>query len=305
MSNDDKAFTKLFAIAALLQIVWGLVPTASNIVISEIPVELYISLRWTISGLIFATYLLVTNGWNKISVRSGIAVCGLGVLGYGVASFGTLYGLKIGGVTNFALVGALGPAVTSLVSIFILKEKPTRSFYFALPVSLLGLLVLAVGKYQISSVDIATQSAVFILGGCTFEALAFVFSKKFKSQMSATQYLAIAQLGAAGLMWSLQLSIFQQIGELKKLSADGILAAVFVSVVACVLCYAILYWLLNYLQGHKLALFEVFHTISATIFGWLIFNETLSPFMVLGGLLILVGLIVGNWPSNLKATQRQ
>ena len=41
-------------IAAILQIVWGFVPSASKFVIDEIPVELYIAIRWSISGLIFA-----------------------------------------------------------------------------------------------------------------------------------------------------------------------------------------------------------------------------------------------------------
>jgi drug/metabolite transporter (DMT)-like permease len=98
-------------------------------------------------------------------------------------------------------------------------------------------------------------------------------------------------------MWLLQASTFSQVSALHQLSMRGWLAAIFVSVVACVLCYSVLYWLLNHLEGHRLALFEGLHTVSATLFGVLIFKEPVNGLMVFGGGLILAGLIVGNLPQ--------
>jgi drug/metabolite transporter (DMT)-like permease len=288
----------LLVIAALLQIVWGFVPSASKFVIDEIPVELYIAIRWTISGFIFAGYLYATKTWKSVAVKDVLAVSLLGILGYGAASLGTLYGLKIGGVTNFALMGALGPAITSMVAILILKERPTRLFYLALPLSILGLTLIVVGKYQLSSISVAGISAGLIVLAYILEAFVFVFSKKFRAAMSFAQYLAIAQIATALLMWTLQFTSFHQTPDLKNLTTRGILAAIFVSVVACVLCYAILYWLLNHIDGHRLALFDGFHTLSATLFGYILFKESLGPIMLIGGALILIGLVAGNFPKR-------
>lgn len=116
--------------------------------------------------------------------------------------------------------------------------------------------------------------------------------------MSSAQYLAIAQLATALLMWTLQLIYFHQTPEVKNLTVRGALAAVFVSVIACVLCYAILYWLLNHIDGHRLALFDGFHTLSATLFGYFLFKETLGPIMLLGGTLIVLVLVLGNFPKR-------
>jgi drug/metabolite transporter (DMT)-like permease len=289
----------LLVIAAVLQIVWGLVPSASKFVIDEIPVELYIALRWTISGMIFAIYICLAKTWRPVKLKSSIAVGGLGILGYGLASFCTLYGLKVGGVTNFALMSTLGPAITSSMAILILKEKPSRLFYLALPLSLTGLILLVTGKYQLTSWNVAGLSAALVLGGCFLEALVFVFSKRFKTEMPSTQYLAISQISAALVMWLSQGIAFHQTQHLIDLTGRGFLAAIFVSVVACVLCYATLYWLLNYIDGHKLALFDGFHTLSATFFGYLLFDEVLTPMMITGGSLILVSLIIGNLSKNL------
>lgn len=290
--------SKLLFIAMILQMVWGLVPSASKFVIDDIPVELYIALRWTISGIVFGLYVLFRKRWRPVPLKSCVAVAMLGILGYGVASFCTLSGLRIGGVTHFALMSTLSPAVTSLIAILILGERPTRMFLLALPLSITGLLLLVLGKYRVSSFEIAGMSSVWVVGGYVLEAFVFVFSKKFRSQMSATQYLVIAQLSASSVAWLAQMFFFHQTQELAHLTSRGWIAALYVSIVACVLCYATLHWLLSYIEGHKLALFDGFHAISATLAGWFFFDETLTPLMICGGFLILCGLAAGALPHG-------
>ena len=290
--------TKYLLIAALLQLIWGMVPSASKFVIDEIPVELYIAIRWSLSGLIFVAYLFARKAWRPVAVRDVVGVAALGALGYGVASIFMLYGLKLGGVSNFALIGAVGPLITSLVAIAVLGERPERLFYLALPISITGLILLVWGKNEISSFRIAGTSAALILFGVFLEALVFIYSKRFRERVSAIQYLAIAQVAAAALMWVAQGAHYGQAAEIAKLSPTGIVAALFVSLVACVLCYVVLYWLLNYIEGHRLALFDAFHALSGTLFGILFFGDELKPLMIVGGALILTGLVAGNLPKN-------
>lgn len=290
---------KFLIIAAVLQIVWGFVPSASKIVIDEIPVELYIGIRWTISSCFFILYLAIKKKWKKLSLKDYLIISILGFLGYGIASLGTLYGLKVGGVTNFALISTISPVITSIVSILILKERPQKLFFIALPLSVLGLSLLVIGKNQISSFAIAGTSAILIVLAYVLEAFVFVFSKRFKEKISIAQYLAIAQISTAVLMWILQATSFHQFNKISDLSFNGFLSAIFVSIVACVLCYAILYWLLNYIDGHKLAFFDGFHTLSATLFGYFLFSEKLRPLMIIGGALILVSLIAGTIPNTI------
>lgn len=268
--------------------------------ISEIPVELYVALRWSVSGAIFAAYLFATRGWRAVSRRDLGFVSLLGVLGYGVASILFLYGLKLGGVVNFALVGALGPAITSTLAIVLLRERPQPLYFIGLPLCIVGLLLLTIGKYQVSSLSVAGWSAVLILGAGFLEALVFLFSRRFKERMPLTQYLALAQWACASFMWIAQGVVFHQTAALGGLSARGWGALIFVSVVACVLCYVVLYWLLRHIDGHRLALFDVFHALSATLFGAWFYAEPLSALMGAGGVLILFGLVAGNWPRGVE-----
>ena len=290
--------TRYFIIAAILQLVWGLVPAASSLVIREIPVELYIALRWSISGVIFFLFLLLRDRWIPSWNIKTLQVAILGILGYALGSFGTLYGLKIGGVANFALMAAFSPVLTSLTAILVLKERPPKSFFLALALSLTGLLTLVFAKYSLTSFRIAFSAAVLIIGAFGLEAIIYMYSKKLKSEFSTFQYIAIAQLSASIFMWILQFSFYHQVGELSALTSTGWIAAVFVSIVSCVLCYSVLYWLLIYVDGHQLSLFEGLHALSAVTCGVLFFGDRLTPWMMIGGVLLLSGLALGSLRKN-------
>ncbi len=259
------------------------------------PVELYVGIRWTISGSIFLVFVWLTGRWKQISILDFLRLCVLGIFGYGLASLGTLYGLKTGGVANFALMSTLGPIVLSILSILYHKEKPNRLFYSALPVCFLGLVCVVSVKYQVSNLKIACLSALFILAGYFLEVLVFVNSKTFKSRVGISQYLAITQMSAALFFWILQMSFFKQVSMIDHLTNQGLAAALFVSLVACVLCYAILYWLLERIEGHRLALFDGIHALSASLFGYFVFQESITPLVIMGGCLIFCGLAIGNW----------
>lgn len=285
-------------IPIFLQLLWGFIPSASKMVLDEIPVELYSAIRWSISGSIFALYLILTKKWKPISRKSLLTVAFLGIMGYAVGSFGTLYGLKIGGVINFAFVSAVNPVVYSLVAIWLLREKPQRMFYLALPLAFLGLILLVVGKYQTSSFSIAGLSSALILGAIILEAFVFIFSKRYKELMNLTQYLAISQLATALFMWTLQLSVFHQTAQISDLTMKGLSALLFVAIGACVLYYVVFFWLLTFIEGHKLALLEGFHVVSGSIFGYFLFHEELKPLVVIGGILVIAALIMGNLPNK-------
>jgi len=77
---------------------------------------------------------------------------------------------------------------------------------------------------------------------------------------------------------------------LSHLDSTGWVAALFVSVVACVLCYYVLYWLVMHVPGHRLAIFEELHGISAMILGVYLFQDPVNAWMLAGGACVLLGL---------------
>lgn len=291
----------LMAIAALTQITWGFVPSGSQIIIKQIPVELYITLRWTISSLFF---LIILGIQNKIKIKFnrqlGILAV-IGIAGMGLCSLGNALGVLWGGVVIASLVCSLSAVVKTVCSVIFLNEKPNKMFWLAILVSLLGLCLLVLGKYQISTFEVAVLSALVVFGATVLDGFMYVFSKKWKEDYSLGNYLLVTQGSAALFMWILQLFYFKHINQIFHLQMSGWFSLLYVSLVAGVCCFFVYYWVLRQIDGHKLSIFDGLHMLSSTFLGITLFGEVLNPPMFLGGFLVLFGLVLANFKAlNIK-----
>ena len=279
--------TPYYLLAIVIQLIWGFTPSASKIVLTYLPVEAYSAIRYSFSGLLFLAVTRIRYRHFSTTLPLLPKLVGLGVLAYALDSLCTLYGLKIGGVLSFALASSLNALITSLLSIFFLKEAVRKGFYLALAISLGGGLLLFFGKAEVSSSSVAGLSLILIWLAYFFEALGFVFSKKFRQQIPLGEYLGVLQLSAGVFMWCLCLATGKFPSGILEMPARGWMALGFVCIFSCTLCYFALYWLLNFLEGHRLAFFDAFHTVSAAIFGVLLFGDLFNAKMIAGGFLLL------------------
>lgn len=293
---------KYLALAVLVQLVWGFTPSASKVVLNSLPVETYSAIRYSISGFIFLGYTLLFHRHLVIQRRDFFPVAAIGILAYGIDSLGTLYGLKVGGVLNFALASSLNAIITAVISIIILRERMTRFVAAAGILSVLGGILLASGKYDLSSLSIALGSLVLICSAYVLEALGFVFSRKFKQRMPLTEYLAIAQLSAGAFMWIVSFYLGYSPSAIMRMPFGGIASLTFVCLISCGACYFLLYWLLNFIEGSSLAFFDCFHTLSAAVFGALLFGEPFNGKMLAGGAVLMSAVIVVSWPKIRRST---
>jgi len=286
---------KYLLLAALIQLVWGFTPSASRIVLDSLPVEIYSAFRYSVAGLIFLTYTLVRYKRLQLRLKDLPAVAVIGILAYALDSLGTLYGLKLGGVLNFSLASSLNAVITAVVAALVLKERFSRAVWLAAALSIGGGVLLAAGKYDLSNIQVAGGSLCLIWGAYVLEALGFVFSKRFKARMPLTEYLAVAQLSAAAFMWALSAAAGESPRAIADMPPAGLWSLAFVCLVSCCLCYFLLYWLLNFVEGHKLAFFDFFHTLSAAAFGAMLFDEVVNAEMLLGGALLAGAVVLISW----------
>lgn len=281
-----------YLLASLNQFIWGLTPSASKVVLTYLPVESYSAIRYTFSGLLFLIIAVIKQGKLRVSWEDLPKMAGLGILAYGINSLGTLYGLQIGGVLNFALASSFNAVITAGISILFLKERPKGYFIVAGFLSVIGGFFLFLGKYDVSNLRIAGGSLLLIWIAYALEDLAFVYSKKWKKRYPLYEYLAILQLSAGVFMWGVSLVKVGPPTKILDMPLIGWAALSFVCIFSCAIAYFILYWLLNHLDGHKLAFFDCFHTIAAAFFGAVFFREPFNAEMLIGGILLLAALIV-------------
>ena len=240
-------------------------PSASKLVLNSFAVEPYIALRWSISATTFGILLVVLKVRCVWEPRLIAKVSALGLGGYVLASLGTLYAVKIGGVSFFGLLTLLSPLTVVALSMIVLKERIRTNTWIALGLALIGLTLMVKGKIEVSSMASAIAAAALVIAAYVSDSLTFLSSKPFQARLPLLQYLFTGQAAAAVL---------------------------YVALVSCVGIYFVWYWLLKHLQGQQLGILQYFHGVAAALWGVVIFGDELTPSMIAGSLLLLVSILI-------------
>jgi drug/metabolite transporter (DMT)-like permease len=293
--------SKYVLLAIITQLVASTVPSASKLVLNNFPVEPYIALRWTISALIFGLLLFIRKEKCNWSLRLIAKISALGLGGYVLASLGTLYAVKIGGVSFFGLLTLLSPLIVVALSPLVLNERIHRNTWFALAMAIVGIIIMVNGKFVVSSLFSAIAATLLVLMAYTFDTLTLLYSKPFRSQVSLIQYLFVAQSAAAIVMWVASLMMYSPV-EMLPSQSEVWAAILYVAVVSCVGIFFVWYWLLKHLQGQQLGVLQYFHGIAAAGLGALLFDEAITLQMLVGSLVLFASILIVS--ISKKATHR-
>ena len=280
---------KYIILAAVTQLVASTIPSASRIVLNGLAVEPYIALRWTISASVFGVLLLLRKEKCVWEFRLLAKVSLLGLSGYGLASLGTLYAVKIG----FGLLTLLSPLVVVALSPLVLKERIRRNTWLALAIAGVGIGLTVQGKITLSSTFSALAAAALVIAAYTCDTLTFLYSKPFRRKLPLLQYLVVAQATAAILMWIVSFFLYP-VDKLLPAQTEIWAAVFYVGLVSCVGIFFVWYWLLKHLHGQQLGILQYLHGLAAAIWGVALFGEAWSWSMVLGSVLLLSSILVAS-----------
>jgi len=280
-------------LAILTQLVASTIPSASKLVVNDFAVEPYIALRWSISAATFGILLIVLRVPCVWEPRLLAKVSALGLGGYVFASLGTLYAVKIGGVSFFGLLTLLSPLIVVALSTVVLKERIRTNTWIALGIALVGLTLMVKGKIEVSSTLSAVVAAALVMAAYTSDSLTFLYSKPFQARLSLLQYLFTGQVAAAVSMWLVSLAMYPR-QQLVPPSLEVWAAIVYVAFVSCVGIFFVWYWLLKHLQGQQLGVLQYFHGVAAALWGVVIFHDELTRSMMAGSVLLLVSILIAS-----------
>lgn len=280
-------------LAILTQLVASTIPSASKLVLNSFAVEPYIALRWSLSAITFGILLTISKVRCVWEPRLLAKVSALGLGGYVFASLGTLYAVKIGGVSFFGLLTLLSPLSVVALSTIVLKERISTNTWIALGIALIGLTLMVQGKIEVSSMLSAIAAAVLVIAAYTSDSLTFLYSKPFQAKLPLLQYLFAGQAAAAVSMWLVSFAMYPR-EQLIPPNLEVWSAIVYVALVSCVGIYFVWYWLLKHLQGQQLGVLQYLHGVAAALWGVLILDEELTRAMIAGSLLLLLSILIAS-----------
>ncbi len=290
-------------LALLVVIVWGANFTVIKLGLAGLPPMLLVALRYTFAAVPAIFFVKRPDiGWKYI-IAYGMAV--------GVGQFSCLfYAMNIGMPAGTSSVILQSQVFFTLIFAAVLLKEHLRIFHA------LGVIISAIGLFFISGNIGSGQMSSLPLGALFLTLLAAAFwgisniIVRFASKQAASQGKTIDMFGL--VVWSslvppLPLFIFALILDSPEtllnivlgLSGQSIFAILYLSFLATLFGFGLWSFLLSKYPAGKVAPLSLLVPITGLITARTVLGEQLMPIQWLGCGIIILGLIISNFGSNI------
>ena len=287
MFNQSNQRWWAYALPMIAVLIWSLNITVTRYVaefISPISISFY---RWLIAFVLMSPFVLLSVWKYRTEIRQHawqfalLGACGMVFyqgLAYSAAHYTT--------ATNMGIINAFTPIFTIFISMFILKEMPTRYAVIGGILSFLGLLyVMSQGNLQ-SLMHLAGHWGDLLMILAVFlYAFYGVFLKKWQIQMPLLTSLYV-QIAFA-LLFHLPFVFVLGLDAINSQNVGSVLyAGVFPSIVAP------LVWMMavQYIGPNRTSIFMNVMPIGTALIAYFWLNEAWTIYHTIGGVIILLGI---------------
>lgn len=287
MFNPSNQRWWAYALPMIAVLIWSLNITVTRYVaefISPISISFY---RWLIAFVLMSPFVLLSVWKYRTEIRQHawqfavLGACGMVFyqgLAYSAAHYTT--------ATNMGIINAFTPIFTIFISMFILKEMPTRYAVIGGILSFLGLLyVMSQGNLQ-SLMHLAGHWGDLLMILAVFlYAFYGVFLKKWqiKIPLLTSLYVQIA----FALLFHLPFVFVLGLDAINSQNVGSVLyAGVFPSIVAP------LVWMMavQYIGPNRTSIFMNVMPIGTALIAYFWLNEAWTIYHTIGGVIILLGI---------------
>ncbi|SDY11546.1 probable blue pigment (indigoidine) exporter [Collimonas sp. OK242] len=201
-----------------------------------------------------------------------------------------------GGVA--ATVGAIQPLMVLMFSWLLFSQAPRRLALIAGAAGIAGVALLVLTpSAELDAIGIGAG-----LLGAVSMAIGTALSKRWAAPVAPLTFTAW-QLTAGGLLL-LALALWLE-PPLPALSTQNIVGFVYLGLIGAGLTYWLWFRGLQKLQPAAAASLGLLSPVTATLLGWLILDQQLSPLQIFGAAIILVSVWLGQWSARPAAEKKQ
>jgi drug/metabolite transporter (DMT)-like permease len=297
MSPDRRQLVFVHAALLTTAVLWGGNFTALKYLLDRLkPIDALL-LRVGGAALFFAIIMLVDRRPRHRLTRSdALRFLGLGMIGISIMNVSFVYGQSMIPATLASLVVTSNPIHTAVISRLLGGEPLTARKIAGIALAMTGfLIVLFFGSPGGASLGGGEIKGMLLVAVGPF-AWAFytVLSKPMLERytpLETSSWTAFAgTIGLVPLLW------FDHgvAGRLADLSAKGWLAAVYLAALGFVLAYVLWYRGLRALSPSQTAVYIYLVPVFGLLCAWLILDESITRYIILGAATILAGVIVTN-----------
>lgn len=271
---------------------------AGKLVAASMPVMLASAMRFAIAAPILLAMLLWREGRITWPNRTDCLTLFLQALtGVFLFSVFLLFGLKTSGAVEAGLITGTLPAVTALLAVVLLRERPKAWQWVGIGFAVLGAALLHVDDaIQSTGVQMGgsgaaadAQGMLLVLGAVVCEGLFVVLGKRTQGRVSA---LTIATaMSVLGFLMFLPFAVVEATDyRFASMRWQDVAVVLYFGVVVSVGAFWLFYAGLAHTSAAMAGVFIAFLPLSAVILSALVLGEAPTPMHFVAGACVLLGI---------------
>lgn len=274
-----------FAVLFLVCLIWGLHFIVMKVTVGEAADPLfYAALRMSIVAVIMLPWLK----WHKGLMWP---ILGAG-LGYGALNYAFMFpALGLTTASAAAITIELYVPFSIILSVLVFKDKIGLYKILGILLAFSGVIIIAAAKPDQTAGPYFLWGIILMVGAAMSEAVGAVLVKLVKG-VGPLQLLAWFAVIGSVVLWPL--SLILEDNQLEAFAPENqktfLLALAYSALLVSIVAHGSYYWLLQRLPIYIVSSTGLMTTVIAVIASALILGETLTPNLLLGGLITLGGI---------------
>jgi len=283
----------------LVTLIWGTTFVIVQNAIALLPPYTFNGIRFSLAALVLLGYILIKerDSFFYLGKKGFISGILLGMFLFGGYAFQTA-GLAYTTASKAGFITGLSVVLVPLFSIFLLRIFPKWP-------TMMGVSLATVGLYLMTMIEGGHfQWGDLLIFLCAiFFALHIVFMGKFAPQYK-TLPLAWVQITTVAFLNLIMMFFYDypSIHVKNLLQSDVWIALIITSVFATAFAYVAQTTFQSYTTPTRVAIIFAMEPVFSALTSYLVQNEQIGQWTIIGGLLIFLGMIIVELPSGLFRT---
>lgn len=252
--------------------------------------------RFLIASTLFLLYAIYPRSNFKLPKKEDLLLIFiLGIVGITFYHFGVTFGQQTVSAGTASMIVGSAPIFTTLIAVFILKEKMEWYGWIGLFVGFIGVMLITMGSTGVGFTF--SKGILLVLFATISTSFFFVFQKPLLTKYHPIELTAYFTWAATIPMLFYLPGLFENI-QIATMEAN--LAAVYVGVVPAALCYAT--WAIALSLGNvsKLSSLLYLEPPIAIIIAWIWLKELPSMLSIIGGFIAISSVAIVNMIGRMK-----
>ncbi|NQU28337.1 MAG: EamA family transporter [Candidatus Marinimicrobia bacterium] len=282
--------TKVLAAYLALCIIWGTTWFFIKISLAGTPPFLGASLRFLLAGLILWGIVFWRREypvWSATAIKVYLAFGVLNLaIGYSLSYWATQFIYS----NLSSIIWAAFPLVLTLMAHFYLpEERLNLRKGISILLGMAGVILLMIDSGKLGGENV-TAGILTIATAVVIAAWPNIYIKQHRHEIRTIPMNAVSQTLAGVLI--LIISFIVEKDQQMIMSFVNIGSLLYLVVFGTVIAWLIYIWLFSHISVTLISYIAFFPPIIATVIGWLVLGEKLTPVMLVGAGLVLIGIIL-------------